>query len=100
MYAIRSYYGVPRDNRATNFGLYAADPATGATRLLMGGAVLHGSRITSYNVCYTKLLRAGIVGGWYDGDGLFGNVDGKRLTTAKDVGKVVFDKSFTLVGYV
>ncbi len=45
---------VPRDNRATNFGLYAADPATGATRLLMGGAA-QGRYASSGHLVYVTI---------------------------------------------
>ena len=51
MYAIRSYYGRRRASggvAALNHRLMASTPP---------GSVVDKSRITSYNVCYTKLLR-------------------------------------------
>ena len=58
MYAIRSYYA---SNTTTSLGECVTD-ASGATSSGETGATLAAQptvRITSYNVCYTKLLRVG-----------------------------------------
>ena len=44
-------------NLASSWGTYMI-PAAIAKRPIPAGAVVTGVRITSYNVCYTKLLRA------------------------------------------
>ena len=58
MYAIRSYYGFER--RVLLAGVLV-DEHRVAMREGAAGRVL--ARITSYNVCYTKLLRPRIHGG-------------------------------------
>ena len=60
MYAIRSYYDLDADGAAAEAqGLDEAAGHTAGPRLdLVDDA--QERRITSYNVCYTKLLRVGI----------------------------------------
>ena len=62
MYAIRSYYASPHPegNGAFDAMVKALDDA-GITPEQIDYISLHGTgRITSYNVCYTKLLRINI----------------------------------------
>ena len=72
MYAIRSYYGVLNyagasmqrdavDTRIINEvkqGTYTYTGSNGGTNGLIDSQADCGGRITSYNVCYTKLLRS------------------------------------------
>ena len=58
MYAIRSYYGTGNDDGGDNSGSIHLFEKQGAQWNGVGEvAKLSASRITSYNVCYTKLLR-------------------------------------------
>ena len=54
MYAIRSYYGPEQGGRSA-FGRHQAQVTC---RRRGGFSGRHSTRITSYNVCYTKLLHA------------------------------------------
>ena len=55
MYAIRSYYGARRLHLVDLNGAFAGKPVNEEAIKAIVEAV--GNRITSYNVCYTKLLR-------------------------------------------
>ena len=64
MYAIRSYYGPDLDRKlaAEEYRLpsgltFNSAHRPGMIRIMRNGAI-RTIRITSYNVCYTKLLRA------------------------------------------
>ena len=66
MYAIRSYYGMPEHAETSLRRALDLDPADGEAHLFLGRVLVERAeggqpaarpRITSYNVCYTKLLR-------------------------------------------
>ena len=57
MYAIRSYYGDFGQDVCQGEGGVFQNVGKGEHRKILVGKPVPDTRITSYNVCYTKLLR-------------------------------------------